>query len=164
MRFPKTVTVPGIPKLSATIYRNRQFKGSVKYVNYTLAYPLLGKLKRETFADLDKAVGAGEEAIKKMANDQVRVLELANTDADVYLRAKDYLAPLGIALDVAARDYAEMRAILNGTGTPEEAARYFVKAHANKLPRISVTEWKRVFMPHWWTRFICSPHSRLAAV
>jgi hypothetical protein len=65
--------VDGIPKLSATIYRNRQSKGGVKYINYTLAYPLLGKLQRKTFADLDLAVSAGQEAIKRMANDEQRV-------------------------------------------------------------------------------------------
>jgi len=114
--FPRTVTVDGIPKLSASIYRNRQFKKGVKYINYTLAYPLLGKLKRKTFADLDLAVSAGQEAIKRMANDEQRVLELSNRDADQYLRAKEKL-PHGIDLETAASECAEVRAILNGAGS-----------------------------------------------
>lgn len=137
--FPRKVTVQGIPKLAATIYRNRQTKNGAKYLNYTLAYPLLGKLKRTTFADLDKAVGAGEEAIKRMANDEQRVLELSNSDRDEHLRAKDILKPLGIALDAAATECVEVRGILNGKGTPVEAARFFMKAHAKELPRIDVT-------------------------
>ena len=42
--FPKTVTVDGMAKLSATIYSNKQTKNRKRYLNYTLAYPLLGKL------------------------------------------------------------------------------------------------------------------------
>jgi hypothetical protein len=53
--FPKTVTVKGIPGISATIYRQKQTKGETEYVSYTLAYSLLGKLKRQTFADLGEA-------------------------------------------------------------------------------------------------------------
>src|SRR5271165_1968256 len=116
--FPKTVTVPGIPALSAKIYRNAQTKGDVQYVNYTLAYPLLGKLKRQTFADLGEAVSAGETAIKRMANDEVRVLKLSNRDADEHLRAKDTLRPWGISLDAAAKECVDLRAILNGKATP----------------------------------------------
>jgi hypothetical protein len=138
--FPKTVTVDGIAKLSATIYRNRQIKGGKRYVNYTLAYPLLGKLKRQTFADLDLAVAAGQEAIKRMSNDEQRVLELTSTDRDVYLRAKDYVKPFGIELDVATRDHAEMLTILKGIGTPSEAARLLVQQRTKKLPRITVTD------------------------
>jgi integrase len=138
--FPKTVTVEGIAKLSATIYRNRQTKNGTKYINYTLAYPLLGKLKRQTFADLDLATAAGEEAIKRMANDEQRVLELTSNDRDVYLRAQDYVKPLGIALDVAARDHVEVLTILNGIGTPAEAARLLVQQRTKKLPRITVAD------------------------
>ena len=136
-RFPRKVTVDGIPKLSASVYRNRQIKKGVNYINYTLAYPLLGKLKRKTFADLDLAVSAGEEAIKRMANDEQRVLELSSRDADQYLRAKEKLPP-GIDLETAASECAEVRAILNGAGTPIEAARFFMTVHAKKLPRIDV--------------------------
>ncbi|HTL58549.1 MAG TPA: hypothetical protein VL361_22875, partial [Candidatus Limnocylindrales bacterium] len=115
--FPKTVTVQGIPKLSATIYRNRQEKNGARYINYTLAYPLLGKLKRQTFADLDMAVAAGEEAIKRMANDEQRVLQLSSRDADMWLRCQDKLKPLGIDLETAVNECVETRGIMNGSGT-----------------------------------------------
>ena len=35
--FPKTVTVKGIPGITATIYRQKQTKGEAEYVSYTLA-------------------------------------------------------------------------------------------------------------------------------
>lgn len=138
--FPKTVTVQGIPKLSATIYRNRQTKNGARYVNFTLAYPLLGKLKRRTFADLDLAVSAGEEAIKAMANDRQRVLELSNRDADMWLRCQDKLKPLGMDLETAVTICVDTIGILNGLGTPQESAREFVKRHSKQLPKITVPD------------------------
>ena len=62
------MTVKGIPRISATIYRQKQRKGDAVYTSYTLAYSLLGKLKRETFADLGEAEAAGEDAIRRIAD------------------------------------------------------------------------------------------------
>ena len=136
--FPMKVTVKGIPGITATIYRQKQTKGKARYTSYTLAYNLLGKLKRETFSDLEKAESAGEDAIRRIAGGEQAVLRLANRDRDIYQRSVDVLAPFNIELDVAASECAEVRAILNGSGTPVEAARFFVKLHAKELPRITV--------------------------
>ena len=43
-------------------------------------------------------------------------------------------------IETACRECAETRAILNGFGTPVEAARFFVKHHAKELPRITVKD------------------------
>ena len=136
--FPKTVTVKGIPGISATIYRQKQTKGETEYVSYTLAYSLLGKLKRQTFADLGEAVRVGEDAIQRIANGEQSILELNSRDREQYQRAKDALAPLAVDLDVAALEYADARTVLNGSGTLAEAVRFFLKAHAKELPRITV--------------------------
>jgi Phage integrase family len=136
--FPKTVTVKGITGISATIYRQKQTKGEAEYVSYTLAYSLLGKLKRETFADPGKAAAAGEEAIRRIASGQQSILELSSRDREQYQRAQEALAPFKVDLDVAAVEYADARTILNGSGTLAEAVRYFLKAHAKELPRITV--------------------------
>jgi integrase len=138
--FPKTVGVKGIPGITATIYRQKRAKGRGKYTSYTLAYSLLGKLKRETFAALDKAIEAAQAAIRKIASGEQAVLELRARDRDIYQRASDILAPLGIALDAAAHECADVRKILNGMGTPMEAARYFAKHQSRELPRISVLD------------------------
>jgi integrase len=136
--FPKTVTVKGIPGISATIYRQTQTKGEAEYISYTLAYSLLGKLKRQAFADLGKAVEAGEDAVRRIASGQQAILELSSRDREQYQRSKETLAPFNLDLDVAATECAEVRNILNGTGTPIEAARFFMKHHAKELPRITV--------------------------
>jgi cell division septum initiation protein DivIVA len=56
------------------------------YPTYLISYSLLGKRKMESFADLDEAKGAAEAAIKRIANNEQRVLDLKNEDRDVYLR------------------------------------------------------------------------------
>ncbi|HVM50318.1 MAG TPA: hypothetical protein VMU04_19980, partial [Candidatus Acidoferrum sp.] len=108
------VTVKGIPGISATIYRQKQTKGDAVYTSYTLAYSLLGKLKRESFADLGEAETAGENAIRLIAGGQQAVLELSSRARDIYLRSVALLAPFNVDLDVAAGVYAEVRTILNG--------------------------------------------------
>ena len=131
----QTVAVRGIPGITAKVYKSVNAKG---YTSFVLTYSLLGKRKIETFNDPAKAVAAGETAISKIANGEQAVLELTNTAKDIYMRAEGYLKPLGVPLDVAAQEYAAMRGILNGAGSPIEAARFFAKSHAKELPRITV--------------------------
>ena len=138
--FPKTVAVKGVPGITATIYRQKQTKGEAEYVSFTLAYSLLGKLKRQAFADLGEAEEAGAEAIRRIAGGQQAILELSNRDREQYQRAKDALAPLNVDLDVAALEYADARKLLNGSGTIAEAVRLFLKSHAKELPRITVPD------------------------
>jgi integrase len=138
--FPKKVTVDGIPGIFATIYRQKQTKGDAKYWIYTLAYSLLGKMKRQSFADLAEAIANGEDAVRRIATGQQGILELGNQERDDYLRCKALLAPLNLDIETVCRDFAEVLVILVGTGSPVEAARYFVKHHAKELPRITVRE------------------------
>jgi len=136
--FPRRVSVKDIPGITATIYRQKQRKGKATYASYTLAYSLLGKLKRETFADLAKAQTSGEEAIRRIAGGQQSILQLANRDREQYQRAVESLVAFNVTLDVAAQEYANARTVLNGTGTLAEATRFFAKYHAKELPRITV--------------------------
>ncbi len=136
--FPQTVGVKGIPGITATIYRQVQRKGATKYISYTLAYRLLGKLKREAFADLSLAKQAGADAIRRIADGEQAVLQLASRDREAYQRAVEALAPFKVDLDFAAQEYADARTVLNGTGTLAEAARFFMKHHSRQLPRITV--------------------------
>src|SRR6516164_2198540 len=131
--FPKQVTVPGITGIHARIYRNHQTKNGKRYVNYTLAYSLLGKMKRETFADLAEAQAVGEAAIKRISNSEQKILELKNRDRDIYMRATELIAPFGIDLDVVAQEWVDTKQILNGAASPPEAARDYVKNHSKKL-------------------------------
>ncbi len=137
------VRVREYPGITANIYRQDRTKPNSegkphRYTSFLLAYSLLGKRKLESYSELAGAEQAGKEAIKRIAEGQQAVLELTNRDREQYQRAVDLLTPLGVALDVVAQECVDVRDILNGTGTPVEAARFFVKHHAKELPRITV--------------------------
>jgi integrase len=138
--FPIVVTVKEFPGITAKIYKQTRRKGEADYTSFTLAYSLLGKRKLEAYSDLDDAKQGGEDAIKRIATGQQEILQLSNRDKDVYQRAIEFLKPFNVALDFAAQEYAEMRTILNGSGSPAESARYFIKNHSKELPRISVPD------------------------
>ncbi len=138
--FPRTVTVKGIPGITATIYRGKQTKNGAKYVSYTLAYNLLGRLKRQAFADLAEAELAGQDAIRRIAEGNQGILELSNRERDAYLRCKEIVAPFNLDIETACRECVDTRAILNGSGSPAEAARFYMKHHAAELPRITVRD------------------------
>jgi len=143
--FPKTVTVRGVPGITATIYRQKRVVPDTAgkpqtYVAFLVGYSLQGKRKLESHSKLADAVQAGEDAIKRIAEGQQGILELSNRERDAYLRSKEFLAPVNLDIETACREDAEVRTILNGSGTPVEAARFFMKHHAKELPRISVAE------------------------
>jgi integrase len=137
---PITVTSKDYPGISAKIYHNRHEKNGSSYDSFTLAYYLLGKLKRETFADLNEATAEGKEAIKRIASGEQSVLELKSRDREIYLRATGHIAPLGIELDVCARDHAALLTTLDGRATPIEAIQFFLKQNSKTLPRITVRD------------------------
>jgi integrase len=137
---PITVTSKDYPGISAKIYHNRHEKNGSSYDSFTLAYYLLGKLKRETFADLNEATAEGKEAIKRIASGEQSVLELKSRDREIYLRATGHIAPLGIELDVCARDHAALLTALDGRATPIEAIQFFLKQNSKTLPRITVRD------------------------
>ncbi len=139
-KWPKTVTVRDIPGITAKIYRQVRHKGKAVYVSYTLAYSLLGKRKFEAYSDLGEAEQAGEDAIKRIAGGKQEVLALSNRDREAYLRSKELVAPFNIDIETACRECVETRTILNGKGSPAEAARFFVKHHSKELPRITVAK------------------------
>jgi integrase len=149
--WPKTVRLAGIPGLEAKVYRRHQTKRwtgedgkkrEKEYTSYTLTYPLLGEIRREWFSELADAVTAAETAIKRIANNEQRILELKNEDRDVYLRAKDALAvlPDPPALDVVCTRFAELFKILAGKASPEDACRDYAKRHGKTVEKILVLD------------------------
>ena len=141
--FPMTITVKGVPGITTTIYKQERTKPDKdgrpqKYLSFIVSYSLSGKRKMEAHSDLADARAAAAEAIHKIDEGRQSILELSNRDREQYQRAKETLDPLAVDLDIAAREYADARTILNGTGTLAEAARFYLKAHAKELPRITV--------------------------
>ena len=140
--FPIVVSQGGV---SARIRKIEKTKKDQQYTSYVVDYVLLGRRKQEWRSDLQEAKRAALEACRRIANGEQLVLQLSNHDRLVYVRAIDSLKVLGLELDVAAAQFAQATAILNGAGTVVDAAEDFVRRRAVVLPKISVLDAVRMF-------------------
>jgi integrase len=131
--FPHKVTKQGV---SVTI--GRVEKDGQNF--FRVLYREQGKRKQAWRSTFDAAKRAADDAIEATLTGDASALKLNATDRHTYLRAVEYLAPLNIPLDHAARDYAEIISLLAGKATPLEACRDWLKRHAVELPKITVAD------------------------
>ena len=136
-KSPLIVTVQGV---SAKIRPVEKFINGIPRTYYVVEYILLGKRKQEWRADLDEAKQAASDACKRIASGEQCILQLNNCDRLVYLRAVDVLEASQVPLDIAANEFAQAVAVLNGKASVLEAARDYVARHSVALPRILVAE------------------------
>lgn len=118
-----------LDNVSAKIYCQKN-RG---YDLYTLTYYQGGKRVRRNFSALEEAKSEGNAVLTALANGQHRTLDLGNVDRDSYVRAMDLLAPVGVAIDTAAKEYASAITLLQGECGLLEAVRYYM---AQKKDRI----------------------------
>jgi len=112
---------------------------------FVLDYRANGQRKlvwRSTLAD---ARAAAADAIDKITEGQSEVLNLKSADAHAYTRARATLdggegeTKIDLQIDEAVRIAADVIRLLAGRATPLEVTRDWLKRHAVKLPRITVT-------------------------
>lgn len=129
--FPHKVTKQGVSVTIGLVQKGgRDF--------FRVLYRDQGKRKqawRSTFKD---AKQAANNAIEATLTGDNSALKLQASDRHTYLRAVEILKPLGVELDFAAREYAEIRTMLAGRATPAEACRDWLKRNAVELPRVTV--------------------------
>jgi integrase len=129
--FPHKVTKQGV---SVTIGRVK--KDGQKF--FRVLYREQGKRKQAWRSTFDAAKRAADDAIEVTLTGDASALKLSAAERHTYLRAVEFVAPLNIPLDHAAREYAEMRMMLAGKATPIEACREWLERHAVELPKITV--------------------------
>ncbi len=129
--FPHKVTKQGV---SVTI--GRVEKDGQNF--FRVLYREQGKRKQAWRSTFEAAKRAADDAIDATLTGDASALKLNAADRHTYLRAVEFLAPLNIPLDHAAREYAEMRMMLAGKATPIEACREWLDRHAVELPKITV--------------------------
>jgi integrase len=129
--FPHRVTRQGV---SVTI--GRVEKDGQNF--FRVLYREQGKRKQAWRSTFEAAKRAADDAIESTLTGDASALKLNASDRHAYLRAVEFLAPLNIPLDHAAREYAEMRMMLAGKATPIEACREWLERHAVELPKITV--------------------------
>lgn len=100
--------------------------------SYTLSYYQDGVRKRPTFPDYDLAKAEAEMVACRLGNADADVLTLSSADRAAYLRARQLLDPVGVSLEAAAAQFAEVKKILGDTPL-FQAAEYYVKRHPTKI-------------------------------
>ena len=92
---------------------------------------------RSTLAEATQAANEGIDAI---LDGNAEVLQLRASDAQTHRRAVRNLDGLDIALDEAARQFAEMKRKLAGRAEPLECVNDWLKRHDVRLPKKSLAE------------------------
>ncbi|MGY8652315.1 MAG: hypothetical protein ACKVJX_01715 [Verrucomicrobiia bacterium] len=98
---------------SATIYYTPN-KGREAFT--TVYYDLDGKRQRRTFTSPDTANAETDSLLRSLLQGTASPLVIGDLDRLVYDRSLNYIRPLGIPLDHAAREYADAVSQLEGTG------------------------------------------------
>lgn len=98
-----------------------------------------GKRKFLTFSDERAAREKAEDIAKMLNTGQAEVLKLTTADVAAHRRAVELLKPTGIALELAAAEFAEAKARL-GNRSLAEAVNFFLRHCPSSLPRKTVAE------------------------
>ena len=131
--FPHKVTKQGVSVTIGLVVKDEQ-------TLFRVLYREQGKRKQAWRSTFEKAKKAADDAIEATLTGDASALKLSAAERHTYLRAVEFVAPLNIPLDHAAREYAEMRMMLAGKATPIEACREWLERHAVELPKITVAD------------------------
>lgn len=118
---------------SVKIYRTRN-RGKTLYC---LSYVDAGAGRvRKNFADLSEAKREANTKVGNLAKGDVEGAKLGGRERQIYVAAVEALAPTGVSLDIAAREFAAAFEILGHDGIIE-AARFYRKHVDSDLPDIT---------------------------
>jgi hypothetical protein len=106
--------------------------------HYTVSYltALNGRV-RKTFANLETAKREAGNIALSLADGDLQALKLTGAERQIYVEAERAVAPTGVPLDSAAREFARACGILGHAGVVE-AARYYKKHVETGLPDVPV--------------------------
>ena len=101
--------------------------------SYTLSYYQDGVRKRPTFPEYELAKAEAEMVANRLGNADADVLTLTSADRAAYLRARQLLDPIGVAIEAAAAQFAEAKKALGETPL-FHAVEFYLKRHPTKMP------------------------------
>lgn len=119
------------------IYRTEKASG---YVSYTAVYYKGRERMVRFFQELAEAKTEARKIANEITQGEHIRLDLTANDKLAIERAREILAPLNIAIDVACGEYAESLRALGGTGSILEACRDFAKRNSTGLTKITVAD------------------------
>ena len=122
------------------IYRGKSTKNGKKYPLFTLVYYEAGRRQRKAFGSLETAKNEAEKVAGRLEQGHRDVLRLTSADQHSFALATKELAPTGVPLLYAIRQYvAAVKVIPKGTSLLE-AARDFAQRHPHNTPRKPISE------------------------
>jgi integrase len=138
-RPPKADPFPLLVRKGSAVVKIYEVKNRDRK-NYTVSYltAVNGRVRR-TFAELNTAKREAETIALNLAHGDLEALKLSGSDKQIYVEAKQAIAPTGMPLHVAAHDYARAYAILGHAGIVE-AVKYYKKHVETGLPDVTVAE------------------------
>jgi site-specific recombinase XerD len=116
------------------IYRvvNKKDKEGNKRQSFMVSYFAKGLRKQKMFAEFEGKDGAkafARATAESVNRGELDVLELRSADRIAYVHAVNEVRAIGVALELAAKEYAEAYRILGGRTSLVEAAREYVRRY-----------------------------------
>jgi hypothetical protein len=131
--LPQKITKQGI---TATIRR----VSKAGYDSFRVEYVVKGKRQQVWRAKYEDARKVVDEALQSIADGDHGVIQLRDAERLGYQRAVEILKPMGVAIDVAARDYVEAMGLLGGRASLNEVCRHWLKVHTVGLTKRTVPD------------------------
>lgn len=96
--------------------------------SFTLSYWVGGKRQRRTFSTFEKAKLEAEKAANQLTTGDLDVLTLKSQDRAAYLRSLKHLESVGVPIETATAEYAEVKKLLGGVSVTR-AVEYYLQHH-----------------------------------
>lgn len=141
-KFPVIVSED---RVTAKIHKVTKIKNGKTYTSYVADYVLLGQRKQVVRANFEEAKQIALDACRLIAGGQQMSLTLVNGERLAYLRAMETLSASGVAMDLAATEYAAAMQVLGGKTSILEACRDWMKRNATECPKVNLPDAIKLF-------------------
>lgn len=132
-KWPQRVKVGSV---SVTVYRRTRADGSH---GFEVADYSTGSRRLRSFPTADSALAEAQRIARLMASGDATAAQVTGRDVASYGRAIELLRPAGLAIELAAANYARAFDILGGDRILE-AANFFAARNPDRLPARTVAE------------------------
>jgi integrase len=133
----KEITFPFEVKTGSVVVKIYQVTNKDR-PSFMVSFSAHGKRTQKMFAVFDEAKAWAKSVANSMAQGELDVLELRSEQRMAYVHAMNALEPTGVALELAAKEYAEAWRYLGGKASLVEAAREYAKRRMHELPSKTV--------------------------
>lgn len=134
LKFPHTVK-RGSAQVKIYRYKRVRKKAQSRdtsYEEFSVAFYIGTKRKKENFSDLKKAISFAQMKAAEITRGEVDTAKFSGSDRLAYGKALETLKPAKVDLNIAIEEYALAKRIL-GDYSIAEASRYFIRHHSEEI-------------------------------